>query len=63
MSDDTVSLEFIGRKLDQVLVETRQSREGQQDLTRTLRMLNDTLVSMNRTMSGLDRRLRYAPKR
>ncbi len=57
MSDDTVSLEFIGRKLDQVLAETRQSREGQQDLARTLRMLNDTLVSMNRTMSGLDRRL------
>lgn len=57
MSDDTVSLEFINRKMDAVLGETRQSREGQQDLARALRALNDTLVSMNRTMSTLDRRL------
>ena len=57
MSEDTVSLEFIGRKMDAVLAEARQSREGQQDLARTLRARNDTLVSMNRTMSALDRRL------
>lgn len=57
MSDETVSLEFVGRKMDMVLAETRQSRESQQELARTLRALNDTLISMNRTMSGLDRRL------
>jgi Mg2+ and Co2+ transporter CorA len=57
MSDDGISLEFIGRKMDAVLAEARQSREGQQDLARTLRALNDTLLSMNRTMSAIDRRL------
>jgi hypothetical protein len=57
MSDETVSLEFISRKMDAVLAETRQSREGQQDLALTLRALNDTLVSMNRTISALDKRL------
>jgi hypothetical protein len=43
--------------MDAVLAEARQSREGQQDLARTLRALNDTLLSMNRTMPAIDRRL------
>jgi predicted component of type VI protein secretion system len=43
--------------MERMLRESRDIRDGQQELGRTLRALNDTLVSITRTRSNLDRRI------
>lgn len=66
-----VSLEFLGKQIERVIQEQADARSerrilmgkvdeqlsGQQDLAVTLRLLNDTLVSINRSIQALDRRI------
>lgn len=54
---DTPDLSFLQAQQKQILDEIREHRETNQELGRTLRALNDTLVSMGRTLSNIDRRI------
>lgn len=54
---DVPDLGFLQAQEQQILDDIREHRASNQELARTLRALNDTLVSMGRTLSNLDRRI------